>query len=128
NAKAATPEWMARRLVRSRLRPISALVDITNYVMLELGQPLHAFDFARLEGGIHARFAKPGEKLTLLNGTTPDLDPGYLVIADERKAVALAGIMGGLDTAVSDTTRDVFLESAFFTPEVIAGKSRVLGF
>ncbi len=128
NARAFSPEWMVRRLARSGIRSISALVDITNYVMLELGQPLHAFDFARLEGGIRVRFAKAGEKLTLLNGTTPELGPGYLVIADERKAVALAGIMGGIDTAVGETTRDVFLESAFFAPDAIAGRTRTLGF
>jgi phenylalanyl-tRNA synthetase beta chain len=128
NARAATPEWMVRRLARSEIRSISALVDITNYVMLELGQPLHAFNYSALEGGIRVRFARAGEKLTLLNGSTPELNPNFLVIADERKAVALAGIMGGLDTAVGDATRDVFLESAFFAPDVIAGRSRVLGF
>ena len=128
NARAATPEWMVRRLARSGIRSISALVDVTNYVMIELGQPLHAFDLAKLEGGIRVRYAKPGEKLTLLNGSTPELGPGWLVIADERKAVALAGIMGGLDTAVTETTKDVFLESAFFAPDAITGKSRALGF
>lgn len=128
NAGAATPEWMTRRLARSGIRPVSALVDITNYVMLELGQPLHAFDAAKLEGGIRVRYAKAGEKLTLLNGTAPPLTPAFLVIADEAKAVALAGIMGGLATAVSETTRDVFLESAFFDPEAIAGKTRLLNF
>ncbi|HXF67664.1 MAG TPA: phenylalanine--tRNA ligase subunit beta [Burkholderiales bacterium] len=127
NAAAATPQWMARRLARSGIRSVSALVDITNYVMLELGQPLHAFDAARLEGGIRVRFAAPGEKLTLLNGVVPPLAPEFLVIADEAKAVALAGIMGGLDTAVSEATRDVFLESAFFSPHAIAGKARALG-
>jgi phenylalanyl-tRNA synthetase beta chain len=128
NATAATPEWMTRRLAMSGIRPVSALVDITNYVMLELGQPLHAFDAAKLDGGIRVRFAKAGEKFTLLNGEAPSLTPGFLVIADESKAVALAGIMGGLDTSVSETTRDVFLESAFFSPDVIAGKSRLLNF
>ena len=128
NARATTPEWVARRLARSGIRTISVLVDITNYVMLELGQPLHAFDAAKLEGGIRVRFAKAGEKLALLNGEVPPITPDFLVIADERKAVALAGIMGGLETAVSDATRDVFLESAFFSPEAVAGKSRVLGF
>jgi phenylalanyl-tRNA synthetase beta chain len=125
---APTPRWMRSRLERSGIRSISAIVDITNFVMLELGQPLHAFDASTLEGGIHVRFAAPGEKLELLNGQTPALGPGYLVIADEKKAVALAGIMGGAQTAVDDGTRDIFLESAYFAPEAIAGKSRLLGF
>lgn len=128
NARAVTPDWMGRRLARSGIRSISALVDITNYVMLELGQPLHAFDAGRLAGGIRVRHAKAGDRLTLLNGTEPTLDPAFLVIADERQAVALAGVMGGLESSVSDATRDVFIESAFFTPGVIAGKSRALGF
>ena len=128
DARAATPEWMARRLQRSGIRVISALVDITNYVMLELGQPLHAFDAAKLEGSIRVRHAGKGEKLTLLNGMEPPLTPEFLVIADEAKSVALAGIMGGLDTSVSDATRDVFLESAFFSPEAIAGKAQSLNF
>jgi phenylalanyl-tRNA synthetase beta chain len=96
--------------------------------MLELGQPLHAFDAARLEGGICARFARPGEKLELLNGEGRELAPDFLVIADDRKALALAGIMGGAGSAVTGETRDIFLESAFFDPDVIAGKSRRLGF
>ena len=128
NARATTPEWMARRLARSGIRTISVLVDITHYVMLELGQPLHAFDAAKLEGDIRVRFARAGEKLVLLNGAAPQLTPDFLMIADDNKTVALAGIMGGLETAVSDATRDVFLESAFFSPKAIAGKSRVLGF
>ena len=128
NATAATPEWMTRRLTCSGIRPLSALVDITHYVMLELGQPLHAFDAAKLDGGIRVRYAKAGEKLTLLNGEAPPLTAGFLVIADESKAVALAGIMGGLDTSVNEATRDVFLESAFFSPEAIAGKTRLLNF
>jgi phenylalanyl-tRNA synthetase beta chain len=128
DARAATPRWMVARLERSGLRSISAVVDITNYVMLELGQPLHAFDAAKLEGGIHVRYAREGETLELLNGETPALRASHLVIADEKKAVALAGIMGGAPTAVSDATADIFLESAFFSPEVIAGKSRELGF
>jgi len=128
NAGAATPEWLARRLACSGIRPIGALVDITNYVMLELGQPLHAFDAAKLDGGIRVRYARAGEKLTLINGTAPPLTPEFLLIADEAKAVALAGIMGGLDTAVGDATRDVFLESAFFSPEAIAGRTQSLNF
>jgi phenylalanyl-tRNA synthetase beta chain len=128
NAQAPTPQWTVQRLARSGLRSISAIVDITNYVMLELGQPLHAFDAGKLEGGIHARFARAGEKLTLLNGETPELTPAFLLIADEEKALALAGIMGGAASAVSGATSDIFLESAFFDPTVIAGKSRMLGF
>ena len=125
---APTPLWMRQRIERSGLRSISAIVDITNYVMLELGQPLHAFDAAKLDGDIRVRWAREGETLELLNGETPKLDSRYLVIADQSKAIALAGIMGGAQTAVTDTTRDIFLESAFFTPEAIAGKSRLLGF
>ncbi|HYC48906.1 MAG TPA: phenylalanine--tRNA ligase subunit beta [Burkholderiales bacterium] len=128
DAQAPTPRWMVTRLERSGLRSISAVVDITNYVMLELGQPLHAFDAAKLDGGIRVRLAREAEKLELLNGETPALDRRYLVIADDRKAVALAGIMGGAPTAVSESTREIFLESAFFAPDVIAGKSRLLGF
>jgi phenylalanyl-tRNA synthetase beta chain len=128
DATSPTPRWMRSRLERSGIRSISAIVDITNFVMLELGQPLHAFDAAKLEGGIRVRYAAPGEKLELLNGRTAELGPDYLVIADEKKALALAGIMGGAQTAVDDGTRDIFLESAYFAPEVIAGKSRLLGF
>lgn len=128
NPDAPTPLWMRQRIERSGVRAISAIVDITNYVMLELGQPLHAFDAATLQGGIRVRHAREGERLELLNGETPALDPRYLVIADDINAVALAGIMGGAPTAVSTSTRDIFLESAFFSPEAIAGKSRLLGF
>ena len=128
NANAATPRWMAERLTRSGLRSISAIVDITNYVMLELGQPLHAFDASRLDGAICARFAQAGERLLLLNGESRELEADFLVIADERKPLALAGIMGGAESAVTGATVDVFLESAFFDPDVIAGKSRRLGF
>jgi phenylalanyl-tRNA synthetase beta chain len=123
---AATPEWMARRLSASGIRSVSALVDITNYVMLELGQPLHAFDAARLDGGIRVRYARAGEKLVLLNGEAPVLTPEMLVIADTGRPVALAGVMGGLDSSVGEATRDVFLESAFFSPAVVAGKTRLL--
>ncbi len=128
NVKAPTPPWIVQRLARSGVRSISAVVDITNYVMLELGQPLHAFDAAKIRGGIHVRFANAGEKLTLLNGETREFTPQFLLIADEVKALALAGIMGGADSAVGDGTQDILLESAFFAPDVIAGKSRVLGF
>ena len=128
NARAQVPEWLIARLERSGIRSISAIVDITNYVMLELGQPLHAFDAAKIEGGIQVRFAADRESLTLLNGETREFTDDFLVIADERKALALAGIMGGTESAVARETRDIFLEAAFFEPAVIAGKSRRLGF
>lgn len=127
NAKAATPLWMVKRLERSGIRSISAVVDITNYVLLALGQPMHAFDAAKLNGEIEVRFAKAEEKLALLNDQTVELKSDDLVIADSQGAVALAGIMGGKPTSVSEETTDIFLESAFFTPTVIAGKARRLG-
>ena len=128
NARAPSPRWLVQRLERSGLRSISAVVDVTNYVMLELGQPLHAFDFAIIEGGIRVRQAHSGETLKVLNGQSLTLDPSLLVIADQKKALALAGIMGGADSGVTDGTSDVLLESAFFAPVAIAGKSRTLGF
>jgi phenylalanyl-tRNA synthetase beta chain len=128
NAKAATPAWMVQRLERCGLRSISALVDVTNYVLLELGQPLHAFDLNKLNGDLDVRFARAGEKLKLLNEQIVDLQDDMLVIADAKGAVALAGVMGGADSAVDDATTDIFLESAFFVPSVIVGKSRRLGF
>ncbi|MBM3350688.1 MAG: phenylalanine--tRNA ligase subunit beta [Betaproteobacteria bacterium] len=127
NAQVPTPAWMVKRLERSGLRSISAVVDITNYVLLALGQPMHAFDAAKLNGDIEVRFAKAGESLTLLNDTTVQLRADDLVIADATGAIALAGIMGGKPTSVSDETTSVFLESAFFVPSVIAGKARRLG-
>ena len=128
NVRSATPDWMVRRLQRSGLRSISAVVDVTNYVSLELGQPLHAFDLAKLNGSITVRFARANEKLRLLNEQTVTLEPDMLVIADDSGAVALAGVMGGADSAVDDATTGIFLESAFFAPGVIVGKSRRLGF
>ena len=128
DATRPTPAWMQQRLERSGNRSISALVDITNYVMLELGQPLHAFDNSKLQGSIHVRFAKSGEQIKLLNEQIVSPDAETLLIADERRALALAGIMGGADSAVSEATTAVFLESAFFQPSVIAGKARELGF
>ncbi len=128
NAQAQTPAWMAKRLERCGLHSISALVDVTNYVLLELGQPMHAFDLNKLNGGIEVRFARAGEKLKLLNEQHVDLQEDILVIADDQAPIALAGVMGGADSAVSNTTTDIFLESAFFSPSVIAGKSRRLGF
>ncbi|MDP2030596.1 MAG: phenylalanine--tRNA ligase subunit beta, partial [Thiobacillus sp.] len=127
NAQAPTPLWMAERLERSGIRPLLAPVDITNYVLLELGQPMHAFALARLNGGIEVRMAHTGEKLELLNGQTADLAPDMLVIADANGPVALAGIMGGQPTSVDGDTVDVFLEAAFFAPAAIAGRARRLG-
>ena len=127
NAAAPTPTWMLRRLERSGLRGISAVVDITNYVMLEMGQPMHAFDLARLSGGITVRRARSGEELTLLNEQTVRLDREVLVIADDARPLALAGIMGGQGCGVETTTQDVFLESAFFHPDAMAGKARRFG-
>jgi phenylalanyl-tRNA synthetase beta chain len=127
-----TPEWMIRRLERSGLRAINVVVDVTNYVMLETGQPLHAFDLAKisgcLKGSIHVRYATAGETLQLLNGVNLLLKSDMLVIADEAKPLALAGIMGGVDSGVTPGAIDVFLESAFFSPGVIAGKTFSLGF
>ncbi len=128
NAKAATPAWMVQRLERCGLRSISALVDVTNYVLLELGQPLHAFDLNKLNGDIEVRFARAGESLKLLNEQTVNLQDDMLVIADDKGPIALAGIMGGAESAVDYATADIFLESAFFAPSAIVGKSRRLGF
>jgi len=128
NAKAPTPEWMKRRLERSGIRAISALVDITNYVMLELGQPLHAFDNTRLDGTVHARLAKPEEKLLLLNEQTIAVDTDVLMIADDVKPLAMAGIMGGEESGITLETSELFLESAFFAPKAIAGRARRYGF
>ncbi|BBL75654.1 phenylalanine--tRNA ligase subunit beta [Methylomagnum ishizawai] len=124
---AETPLWMKERLRRSGLRSLDAVVDVTNYILLELGQPLHAFDAAKLDGGIQARYAQPGEKLSLLNGQDIELHADTLVIADDRKALALAGIMGGSESAVGETTVDIFLECAFFSPALIMGKARRYG-
>ena len=128
DARAATPDWMVRRLQRSGIRPISALVDVTNYVMLELGQPLHAFDNARLQGDIHVRLPHPDEALQLLNEQVVRPAADTLLIADEARALALAGIMGGADSGIGLDTTEVFLESAFFAPDAIAGRARAYGF
>ncbi|MHB1093002.1 phenylalanine--tRNA ligase subunit beta [Thiobacillus sp.] len=127
DAQAPTPRWMAERLERSGIRPLLAPVDVTNYVLLELGQPMHAFALSRLNGGIEVRMARAGEQLELLNGQTAELTPDMLVIADASGPVALAGIMGGLPTSVERATVDVFLEAAFFAPPAIAGRARRLG-
>ncbi|RDJ00137.1 phenylalanine--tRNA ligase subunit beta [Dyella solisilvae] len=132
DAKAPTPVWMAERLRRSGLRPISFLVDVTQYVMLELGQPMHAFDKDTLEGEIVVRPARAGEPLALLDGRTVELDEDFLVVSDSRggkgaRAVGLGGIMGGSETRVTDATRNVFLEAAHWVPSAIIGRSRKLG-
>jgi phenylalanyl-tRNA synthetase beta chain len=122
-----SPLWLQERLRRAGVRSIDAVVDVTNYVLLELGQPLHAFDLRKLGGHITVRMAHAGEKLVLLDGSERELRPDMLVIADNDGAVALAGIMGGQHTAVGEHTRDIFLESAFFSPSAMAGKARSLG-
>ena len=123
----STPLWMQEKLRRSGIRSIDPIVDITNYVLLELGQPMHAFDVNLLEGGINVRLAEQGEKLQLLDGQEIELTAGSLVIADHKKPVALAGIMGGAATAVNANTKDILLESAFFAPVNIAGRARSYG-
>jgi phenylalanyl-tRNA synthetase beta chain len=127
NPKAETPLWMQERLRRSGLRSLGAVVDVTNYVLLELGQPLHAFDADKLTGGITVRYAKSDEPLALLNGQSIKLADNTLVIADDAQALALAGVMGGSESAVSDSTQNIFLECAFFAPQAIAGKARQYG-
>ncbi|WP_312157295.1 phenylalanine--tRNA ligase subunit beta [Acinetobacter variabilis] len=127
NTKAPTPEWMERALVRAGIRQHSILVDITNYVLMELGQPLHAFDGGKVQGSVHVRQAKAGEKLVLLNEQEVELQDDVMVIADAEKALAIAGIMGGLSSSVTDETTEIFLESAFFAPLHIAGRARRFG-
>ena len=123
----SSPSWMRERLRRSGVRAIHPIVDITNYVMLELGQPLHSYNLEKLSGAIHVRYAETLEKITLLDGSEIELDPNVLVIADDSGPVGLAGIMGGDSTAVESTTTDIFLEAAFFTPASIMGRARKFG-
>ncbi len=127
NVKAETPLWMQERLRRSGIRSLGPIVDVTNYVLLELGQPMHAFDLAKLNKGIIVRRAKQGEKLLLLNEQEVELDSETLVIADHKGPLAMAGVMGGDASAVNDATFDIFLESAFFAPDSIAGRARRYG-
>ncbi len=124
NAGALTPIWMQEKLRRCGLRPISPVVDVTNFVMMELGQPMHGFDLDQLEGGIRVRFAKAGEMLTLLDQSEIECRSDTLLIADHAKPLALAGIMGGLGSSVQPGTSNIFLESAFFSPIALAGKAR----
>ncbi|HKJ09142.1 MAG TPA: phenylalanine--tRNA ligase subunit beta [Gammaproteobacteria bacterium] len=124
---ADTPLWMQERLRRSGLRSLGPLVDVTNYVLLELGQPMHAFDLGRLEGGIRVRYAESGESLVLLDGRRVELDADTLVIADHAKPLAIAGVMGGEHSGVSEQTGSLFLECAYFAPEAVAGRARRYG-
>jgi len=128
NASAPTPAWMKERLERAGQRPISALVDVTNYVMLELGRPLHVYDLNKLHGSIDVRFGRMGEQLKLLNEQTVAVDENVLCITDASGPIGLAGIMGGDSTKAEVTSRNIFLESAFFFPSAIAGRSRRYSF
>ncbi|NKI69990.1 phenylalanine--tRNA ligase subunit beta [Collimonas pratensis] len=128
NAKAPTPQWMKQRLERSGQRPISALVDISNYVMLELGRPSHVFDLDKIHGGLDVRWGKAGESLKLLNGNTVSVDDWIGVIADDQQIESLAGIMGGDATAVSLETQNIYLEAAFWWPQAIQGRARRFNF
>ncbi len=123
-----SPMWLQEKLRRSGVRSIDPVVDVTNYVMLELGQPMHAFDLSKLTGAIQVRFAQAKEQMQLLNGNQIDLESDMLLISDANKPLALAGIMGGMDSGVTEGTVDIFLESAFFSPHIISGKSFRLGF
>ena len=128
NAAAPTPAWMKERLERSGQRSISALVDVTNYVMLELGRPLHVYDLDKLVGGIDVRFGRKGERIRLLNDMTVEVDDTVLCITDGSGPIGLAGVMGGDSTKAELTTRNIFLESAFFYPEAVAGRARRYNF
>ena len=128
NTKAATPSWMVDRLARCGQRSVTALVDISNYVMFELGRPSHIFDLDKIHGGLDVRWGRPGESLKLLNGETVTVDEKVGVIADDVQVESLAGIMGGDATAVSDDTQNVYVEAAFWWPKAIAGRSRRFNF
>ncbi|MBI2960592.1 MAG: phenylalanine--tRNA ligase subunit beta [Betaproteobacteria bacterium] len=128
DARAPTPAWMKQRLERAGQRSISALVDVTNYVMLELGRPLHVYDLDKLRGGIDVRFGRKGERLTLLNEQSVEVDHTVLCITDDSGPIGLAGAMGGESTKADFATRHVFLESAFFFPDAIAGRARRYNF
>ncbi|MBX3709285.1 MAG: phenylalanine--tRNA ligase subunit beta [Gammaproteobacteria bacterium] len=127
NADTVTPVWLKERLRRSGIRSISPIVDVTNYVMLELGQPMHAFDLDAINQGIVVRKSKEGEKIALLDGSVKQLDAETLIIADEKNPLAIAGVMGGIDSSVTLLTKDIFLESAFFTPQVVARQRQYYG-
>ena len=127
NVAAKTPLWMVEKLRRCGVRSIDPVVDVTNFVLIEMGHPMHAFDLAKIDGGIVVRHAKPEEKLTLLDGNEVELREDTLVIADHHKPMAIAGIFGGEHSGVTGQTQDILLESAFFTPVAIAGKARTYG-
>jgi phenylalanyl-tRNA synthetase beta chain len=127
NTQAPTPDWMKRRLERSGFRSISPLVDITNYLTLERGRPMHAFDLDKLKGGINVRYPNVGEEMNLLNEQHVVLKPDMLLITDDAGPVAMGGVMGGLESSVTATTTNVFFEAAFFAQDVIQGKTRFLG-
>ncbi|HEX6267259.1 MAG TPA: phenylalanine--tRNA ligase subunit beta [Burkholderiales bacterium] len=128
NARAPTPQWMRQRLERAGQRSISALVDVTNYVMLELGRPLHVYDQDKLKGPIEVRWGRKGEKVLLLNEQEVEVDPSVLCITDDSGVIGLGGIMGGESTKADEATRNVFLESAFFFPDAVAGRARRFNF
>lgn len=128
DTKVSTPAWMVERLARCGQRSVTPLVDISNYVMFEYGQPSHIFDLDKIHGGLHVRWGKAGEQLKLLNGTTITVDDKVGVIADDREVESLAGIMGGDATAVSDDTRNIYVEAAFWWPEAVQGRSRRFNF
>ena len=123
----ATPQWLVERLRRLGIRTHDPIVDVTNYVMLSLGTPLHAFDADKISGGIVVRYAQAGEKLRLLNDSEAVLDKDVLVIADKEKNLAIAGVMGGAESACSTSTQNIILEAAWFNPTRIAGKARRFG-
>ena len=127
NPGVKSPLWLVEKLRRSGVRSIDPVVDVTNFVLLELGHPMHAFDLAKIDGGIQVRYAHNDEKMVLLDESEVTLLPGTLVIADQQKALAMAGIFGGLHSGVTEQSRDIFLESAFFAPDIMAGKARQYG-
>src|SRR5688572_17769919 len=128
NTKVTTPAWMVERLARCGQRSVTPLVDISNYVMFEYGQPSHIFDLDKIHGGLTVRWGKAGEQLKLLNGNTITVDEKVGVIADDREVESLAGIMGGDATSVSDDTRNIYVEAAFWWPEAVQGRSRRFNF
>jgi phenylalanyl-tRNA synthetase beta chain len=127
NLSAVSPLWLVEKLRRSGIRSIDPVVDVTNYVLLELGHPMHAFDLSEIEGGIKVRKAQKDEEIVLLDGNTAKLNESTLLIADEQKALAMAGIFGGEQSGVKQGTQDILLESAFFSPLAIAGQARKYG-